>query len=165
MKYEHKGVSIEFLEGSGEFCATIGGNVVVKPSLDAMKKHIDGGKKDKTVFDPPVTMLTLHPERRYDDPPNSKAADEKFRVIVTRIVVGRKRRYHPSDVAFETRTGHRHHHLIEDTPENMRKIRAFWASYEHAQKTRTELEEAAENLRKEIPFVASTAAAKERGVI
>lgn len=48
-KFEHDGIEIE-LKQDGRFAASIGGKLVRKPSLDAMKKAIDESKKVK--FEP-----------------------------------------------------------------------------------------------------------------
>lgn len=59
--YEHKGVQIELLAGSGEFHATIDGKEVTKPSLAAIKRVIDVGVKDKSAYNPPISALLWRP--------------------------------------------------------------------------------------------------------
>lgn len=50
-KWEHKGITIE-LDSMGSFIATVGGEFVRKPSLDAMRKFIsDSAKKVFKPFD------------------------------------------------------------------------------------------------------------------
>jgi len=46
MEYEHKGIKIDFEQGSGWFSAIIAGKVVYAPSLTAIKARIDKHAQD-----------------------------------------------------------------------------------------------------------------------
>lgn len=167
MTYEHKGVKISLLEGSGEFHATIGGKEIVKPSLAAIKKVIDTGVKDKMAFEPPITMLCLQPPRAYDRASkrleNSQRPVEDYRVSVKRLQKQRSR-WTSQPFAFETDRSDARFDLIEDTPENYAKIIAYWKAHEAEVARHLAAEQELSKLLGAIPMKNATAVARERGV-
>lgn len=101
--FRHKDIEIECDSTRGDFYAVVGGKVVRKPSLKAMKTHID--TVDATVFKPFVAMDIY---------------GNKFQV--TGIEQKRRGRF---NVAKWNTTHGRQGDVIEDTPENRRKVLAY----------------------------------------
>lgn len=166
LTYEHKGVKIELLAGSGEFYAKIGDKEVFKPSLAAMKKVIENGVKDKLAFEPPITMLTLTPRARGyrgGEPEYSERPIEDFREQVIRLDKS-KRRWTNTRYQFISKGGHSYSDLIEDTPENYKRIIAYWKASEAEDKRHRAAQEKIDELREAIPEKSATEVAAERGV-
>lgn len=69
MKFEHNGTEIELDEASGQFKASAGGKIVRKPSLKAMKDHLD--RVVKLAFKPFSAII----HATYDLKPNVKGTD------------------------------------------------------------------------------------------
>lgn len=164
--YEHKGVKIELALGTGEFYATIDGKLVSKPSLAAMKKVIDGGNKDKSVYDPPLTALLWHPRRdpSHERKPNSERPAEHFRTQVRRLVKDRQRRWGSSYFKFQDDLGTEYPALIQDTPEAFAALKAYYEHKEHAQRVVDELEAKGNELRKAVPLIKADDEAQRKGI-
>lgn len=163
--YEHKGVKIELALGSGEFHATIDGRLVTKPSLAAMKKVIDGGNKDRSVYDPPLTALLWRPNDEWvNQKPYSERPIDDFRTQVRRIVKNRAHRYSSTSFKFEDERGCEHAALIQDTPEAFAALKAYYEHEEHAQKVRAELEQRSRELSQAVPLIKAGEEAQRKGM-
>ena len=163
LTYEHKGVAITLEPATGEFYATIEGKEVVKPSLAAIKKVIDGGVKDKTAYNPPMTGLIWHP-RGYDQTPLSERPVDNFRVNIVRVAKGsNSRRWHKT-INFYDDKGHEFERVIADTPEAFAALKAYWKRYEEVQRLKSELDEEVRKLAEAIPQIAARDEAEKKGV-
>lgn len=143
LTYEHKGVKIA-----------------------AMKKVIDSGVKDRMAYEPPVTMLALHPQTQYSHKrrhlENSQRPIEDYRVQVTRLLKS-KRRWTNHPYSFQTDRGESHE-LIADTPENFAKIIAFWKAHEAEGERARAAQAEVDKLLEAIPITAAEEAARLKGV-
>lgn len=164
--YEHKGVRIELLAGSGEFAATIDGKVVTKPSLAAIKKVIDDGNKDRGAYSPPMSALLWHHVnyRSRDEKPFSQTPIEEFRTKVVRIAKSRGRSSWNSYYEFETADGKSYRVLIQDTPEAFAALMAYYEHEEYAIRVRAELEAESNRLRQAVPTIKADEEAKRKGM-
>lgn len=143
-KFEHKGHEITILASSGEFYAKVAGASIRKPSLDAMRKYIDGVIRSK--FEPFAAL---------DHPDHSADKADKARGYVPAIVTGIKKDEYSRSGALkfivEGRGDRRQ--VMVDTPENRAAAEAYTAYAAESDRIRNERQAERERLRGLIQWI------------
>jgi hypothetical protein len=145
-KFTHAGVEIT-LGDNGKFTATVQGNKVTKPSLDAMKKHID--TKAKSAF----KSLPVLVHQNYSIRKNVVKGTDYCRTMLLSPPVETKRKYGRRELkckvqgdynVFEVES------LYTDTPETIAAIKALDAFEERKKKIKEQLEAEEEKLQEAL---------------
>lgn len=146
--FKHAGIDIT-LDGTGKFFATVNGVRVRKPSLDAMKKHIDESAKMK--FEP-FTAIT---DEEHSDDKKARVAKEYVRVQV--VGIGKDEgRYSRGDNAFRiirpgrTEPQQPYRAIFEDSPDSIAALLALDAHRAETRKIKEQRDREEEALRKKL---------------
>lgn len=117
MALQHNGITVAFDEQSAKFTATVNGKKVTAPSFDAMKRQIDKVNVFKSFK---ILILPRYSGHRMEE-------DEV-------IGLGRRSRgYGRGRAVFKCKRKDEFQEVIEDTPDNRKRIAALMAMQnEHA---------------------------------
>lgn len=145
-KFKHGGIDIEFNTVRGDFSATVNGKNVRKPSLDAMKKHIDNTAKSTFA---PFTALA-----RKDDYGATPVNDKDFNVYEVIGIEKCRGRYKSNNHQFllGPRGSRTRERVMVDSPENRKAVKAHDDYREETARIRNEREDRERELARAIKY-------------
>lgn len=150
MKYEHKGIEINFESATAVFRAKVGGEPLKAPSLTAIKKQIDEALNTRSTFKPfkAIDFST------YSD----EAGIVPMEVVDLRKRDGRIN--YGSEFQFVTKTMSRGYEqngtknmVIVDTPQNRKAVQSYIDLYKRNEKEMERLKKEHEAARVALPYL------------